>query len=147
MVYSNRKIPNDPTLFPEPQHWMAWVAEIDYSQMGMTGKRILKSIPDQGKLKHYHTLAEAKKALMWIGRKSRGNYAEYYENVGQGNFITDWAVYEWVGDQWVKRYEGFVGEKRADNPLFKRKFKADEKANPIDRKLEDQAIASILGVA
>lgn len=144
MAYSNRRIPNDATLFPEPQLWLTWIAEIDYSKVGMSGKRRL--VPtSEGKLRRYDTLAKAKESLMWIGRKTRSShYEEYYENVGQGMFITDWAVYHWQNEQWEKIYEGFAGEARKDNPLFQRRFTKDEKVNPIDKKLVEQAIASIL---
>lgn len=140
-AYKHTKVPNDTTLFPEPQHWMTWVEDRRWVWDQITRSYGPGPITGEGKLRHYHSLPDAKKGLRWIGNKS-----QYRAEQERGVFSTDWAVYHWNGSEWEKVYEGFAGEKRDDNPLFQRRFKAGEKIDPVHRKLEEAAIASILEV-
>ena len=72
MAYSNKAIPEDPNLFPEPQTWITWVAEMDYALREQDGKQIYSVVPkDEGKIRHHYTLADARKNLMWIGSRSK----------------------------------------------------------------------------
>lgn len=150
MAYSNKRIPDDPTLFPEPQTWVTWVADLDYDFKD--GKR--RAYPrDVGSIRHHYTLADARKNLMWIG--SRSKYKGYYDNIEGGRFMTNWAVYHWDSDlgEWVLAFSGACGEARDDNPLFKRNGSWKEAENGktfaqmVDSKLEDKALESILSAA
>lgn len=142
MAYSNRKLANDPTLLPPIQEYMTWVEVPDYGhQLAPDGTRIRTYTPTgEGKLRHYYSLADAKRGLSWIGSKSS------YRQENAGIFTADWALYRWDFEkgQWIELYAGKTGERRDDNRLFKRRLKADEKKHPIDHANEQAAIRSIL---
>lgn len=146
MAYSNKKIPNDPTLFPEPQTWVTWVAGYDYERK--SDNRMRLKVREDGSVRHHYTLADARKTLMWIGSRSKYKERGYYEGVESGKFSTDWAVYRWTGQEWELVFQGAKGEDRNSNPLFKRNWKnfADNRtfAQIVDETLEERAIKSIL---
>lgn len=149
MAYSNKKIPNDPTLFPEPQTWVTWVAEFDYVRKNNKTHLLAK---DVGSVRHHYTLADARKTLMWIGSRSKYKQSGYYEGVEPGKFSTDWAVYRWNGEtrEWELVFSGIKGGDRDSNPLFKRNGSWKEAeggktfAEAVDETLEDRAMQSIL---
>jgi len=144
MAYSNKKVPNDPTIFPTPQTWMTWVEDRSWISLPGGGWGPNPSDIGEGKLRHYHTLADAKKGLSWIASAS-----SYRAEDERGTFQVNWAVYQWddAGQEWKKVYEGLAGEPRSENPLFQRRFKKGEKVNPIDANLESRAVESILNSA
>lgn len=149
MAYTNKQIPNDPTMFPAPQNWITWVANFGYDFSD--NKRRITPGNGAGKVRHHYTLADARKSLMWIG--SRSKYKEsYWDNIVGGEFMADWAIYHWNGSEWEKVFSGVQGEARDTNPLFRRDGSWKEVAEDggksfaegIDAKMEEQAIASIL---
>lgn len=157
--YSNKTLPDDPSMFPRPATWLSWVREFPQQRVkkDANGNYVrtfdaegntlgyeyepVGPIPAEGKVRHHYTRAEARKALMWLGRNSK-----YRPEDERGRFYNDWAVYEWVDDEWVLRGSGVKGEKRSDNPFFKQKLTAEEKLHPFDKAAQDKAIESILKV-
>lgn len=139
MSYSNKKVANDPSLFPAVQEWMTWTGSLEYRYDAQGGWVPIPDPAAAGKLRHHFNLADARRALRWVGSKSK-----YRQNPGE--FITDWAVYRWnfTASKWDLQYSGLRGEKRDDSLLFKIRFTKDESKHPIDAKQEDAAIESIL---
>lgn len=146
MAYSNRKIPDDPSLFPSPQTWLTWVEERRHAYDQAKQEYVLLPAEGEGKLRHYDSLPAARKALGWVGSQ-RGTWDPNTKKVikpkGPAVFRYAWRVYEWDGEAWVVRYSGEVNELRNENPLFKLRFKANEKVHRLDTKLEEKAIESI----
>lgn len=135
MTYSAKKVENDVSLFPEPQTWMTWVSDIEWRS---------GTVLPTGKLRHYHSLEAARKALRWIGSSS-----SYRAENERGLFVANWSVYHWDANRggWVEEYSGKVGEERKKNPLFLLRFTKQQKIHPVDKKREDAAIESILRAA
>lgn len=149
---TNKPLPKDPKIFPPSPTWMSWVREFKFKRDPVTGfymkdknGHYVYDDEVEGKVRYHFDHMDARKSLMWLGRESR------YRNAGEsGTFYNDWAVYEWVGDEWVLRGEGFKGEFRKDNEFFDLK-KVKDRSHPFDRaketherNVEEEAIASIL---
>lgn len=151
---TNKPLPNNPDVFPPSPTWMSWVREFKFKRKADGTYERDKNghyVYDQeveGKVRYHFDHMDARKSLMWLGRESR------YRNADEsGKFYQDWAVYEWVGDEWVLRGEGFRGESRKDNEFFDLK-KIKDRTHPFDRaketherNIEDEAIESILKAA
>jgi len=153
MAYSNKKIPNDPSMFPPIQTWMSWLEDADYTSRGKVTNSQGEEVYDyelvgkgEGKLRHHYSLADARKSLMWVARTERGT--RYRSDRYSGVVALNFAVYEWVEGEWVLRFEGHQGQKRKDCPLFARNLLSkQEKTHPIDQSKEERAIRSILEAA
>lgn len=139
MAYSNKMVPNDVKMFPPPQRWMTWIADIDWGWDQATNTRSYTA-KSEGKLRHYHDFESARKGVRWVGSKSSWREVDW-----SGKYITDWAIYEWdeATGQWEERYSGYQGQDRDDNPLSKVRLTKDQKRHPIDAIQEDAVIASI----
>ena len=151
MAYSNKKIGNNPEHFPGPQTWLSWVEEIKVERVldhqgnpeDASGDwEYTFSHTGDGKVRHHHSMADAKKSLAYLGRKSRDGRG-YWGRFQNGTFITSWSVYEWVDDAWVLRFEGKTGEPRNANPLFQLKITKDQQVNPMDEAREKEALAAV----
>jgi hypothetical protein len=134
---------DDKTLFPPVQEYMSWVETLKWgSEMLPDGTYKHNRIPTgEGTLRHHYSLADAKRRLGPLGSKSKRSWR------GEpGKFCADWSLYRWdfEAHEWVVAYSGKTGEKRDDNPLFQRRLTKDEQKHPIDDKLEQAAIQSIL---
>lgn len=157
--YTNKMLPNDPKLFPEPTTWMSWVREFPRTELvrnaggepvrklDAQGRHIgyeyvTKEPGPDGKIRHHYTRAETRKALMWLGSMSK-----YREESERGRFTSDWAVYEFVEGEWVLRGSGKKGEYRKHNEFFATKIPKGERKHPFDKVQEDLAIQSILQAA
>lgn len=140
MGYTNRAIPDDPSMFPPPQQFLVWIQEIDYKNSPYgRGWIYVPKDSGEGKVRHHYDLHSARKAVQGIG--SKGTYRDESQ---KGVYYTNWRIYEWVEGEWVLRYSGDAGTKRDDNPLSKLRLKPGEKVNPIDKAIEEKAIESLL---
>jgi len=153
---TNKTLPNDPTMFPEPATWLSWTRDFPRQVVkrdangdsikifNSEGRHIgfeYEAVPQdaEGKIRHHYSRAEARKSLLWLGRESK-----YRPEEERGRFYTDWAVYEYVDGEWVLRGQGFKGEKRRESAWFQQKVTKDEKIHPFDKVQQDKAIESIL---
>ena len=138
MAYTQKRFTNDESEFPTPPLWLLWYSDVKHAQ-GVRNPdgsyhRESKGTLDQGQIRHHPTLQKCKKGV-YLGGPA-----------GRKVFWNDWAIYEWTGERYEKRYEGFQGETNTHNPLFSKGVARDGTHNPsrevLDEELEE-ALASI----
>lgn len=135
MSYSQKRMPNDESVFPTPPLWLVWYSDRENLGVGHPGRA-----SEQGQVRHFPTLAKSKTHI--------GINTPTVANRG-GVFWADWAIYHWESDRYVKKYEGFLGEPAKGNPLFEKGAATDglqgESRDPLDEEVEE-ALASIRAV-
>lgn len=139
MSYSQARMPNDVDFFPEPPPWLVWFSDGYWS--ADEGKHITRdgSRRDRGQVRHYPTLAKAKKQIAPYGRKHRPK--------DEVVFFNDWAIYKWEGDEYVLKFSGQSGEKVDGHPLWVRGVAKSEKAVAIPDRVLERTLASLKEVS
>ena len=121
MSYTQKRFPNKESEFPAPPRWLLWS---EYYQDGRGGQ-----------IRHLDTLQKAKKYVSpYVGNQRRD----------QVTFRYDWSIYEWDGAKWVERYSAKAGDKKIDNPLFRKRV--SPKGEKVRDVAEDDLAAALASV-
>lgn len=160
MSYTNAYFKNDELDFPHPPLWLVWTCNDRTSQSEWNVKKdpeTARAVKGQGKIRHVPTLDKAKRQVSRYGLSKRNlEYANrpnsYWGNSpnggdwSEGEWMEDWAIYEWVDNQYVLRYEAKAGEFKQDTELFKKPVKkgTGEKIRTVPEEAIEAAKQSIL---
>lgn len=149
MSYTNRKFPNDTTKFLPPPTWLVWTEGVHGElRKDVDGNPIKSTHPTRGYRYEYEydytDTGEGTIRHVLSLQKAKAQLGSMKHNP---KFHCNWAIYEWVDNEWVLRFEGRRDQDRKSNLLYQIKIDKTNVDRPHLDLAVEEAIASIARVA